>query len=89
MLSFLNSLFTSTRQSSDGPDQRLVEAAIERVVDATDPRLRAFPNYRKRLYAAVEFSLGHIQSLIDTLPEPVETGRRPPSDPPHLPAPSK
>ena len=76
MLSFLNSLFTSTRQSGDGPDQRLVEAAIERVVDATDPRLRAFPNYRKRLYAGVESSLAHIQSLIDGLPEPVEISQR-------------
>ena len=76
MLSFLNSLFTSARQSADGPDQRMVEAAIERVVDATDPRLRAFPNYRKRLYAGVECSLVHLQSLIDTLPEPVEISHR-------------
>ena len=72
MLSFLNSLFTSATQSSDGPDRALVEAAIERVVDATDPRLRAFPNYAKRLYAGVECSLSHIQSIIDGLPEPVE-----------------
>jgi hypothetical protein len=76
VLSFLNSLFTSTRQSPDGPDRALVEAAIERVVDATDPRLRAFPNYGKRLYAGVESSLVHIQSLIDGLPEPVEISNR-------------
>ena len=76
VLSFLNSLFSSTRQSSDGPDRALVEAAIERVVDATDPRLRAFPNYAKRLYAGVECSLSHIQSIIDGLPEPVEISNR-------------
>ena len=76
MLSFLSSLFTSTRQSPGGPDRALVEAAIERVVDATDPRLRAFPNYGKQLYAGVESSLVHIQSLIDGLPEPVEISGR-------------
>ena len=75
MLSFLNSLFASDDKSSGDVDASLVEAAIERVVDATDPRLRAFPGYRKRLYSAVECSLKHIQELVDGLPEPVEISR--------------
>jgi hypothetical protein len=52
------------------------------VVDATDPRLRGFGDYRKRLYAGTERSLAHVQALVDSLPEPVEmTGRTFGSDP--------
>ena len=76
MLSFLSSLFTSADRSSDSPDESLVELAIERVVDATDPRLRAFPNYRKRLYPGAQRSVAHVQSLVGSLPEPVEISRR-------------
>lgn len=76
MLSFLSSIFSSADPPSGGPDPSLVEAAIERVVDATDPRLRVFSKYRKRLYPAVQRSVAHIQGLIDNLPEPVEISRR-------------
>ncbi len=76
MLSFLSSIFSAQEQSSDAPDESLVEAAIERVVDATDPRLRAFPNYRKRLYPGAQCSVAYVQGLIDGLPEPVEISRR-------------
>ena len=50
--------------------------AIERVVDATDPRLRAFSGYRKRLSPGAQRSVEYIQGLIDGLPEPVEISRR-------------
>ena len=75
MLSFLSSLFASDAKPTGGADASQVEAAIERVVDATDPRLRSFPGYRKRLHSGVERSLTHIQGLIDGLPEPVEISR--------------
>ncbi len=84
MLSFLNSLFTSADRKAGGLAPSMVEAAIERVVDATDPRLRVFPNYTKRLYAGVERSLTHIQALIDGLSEPVEISRRTFSTDPRL-----
>ncbi|MBT8429791.1 MAG: hypothetical protein KJN79_07745 [Gammaproteobacteria bacterium] len=76
MLSFLSSLFSSVDRPSEGPDRSLIEAAIERVVDATDPRLRMFSNYQKRLYPGVQRSVAHVQGLIDSLPEPVEISRR-------------
>ncbi len=84
MLRFLSSLFTSADKPSGAVDRSLVEAGVERVVDATDPRLRAFPGYRKRLSPAVERSVSHIQGLIDGLPEPVEISRRSFSDDPRL-----
>ena len=76
MLSFLSSLFASSDRQAGGIAPSMVEAAIERVVDATDPRLRGFPNYTRRLYAGVEQSLTHIQALVDGLSEPVEISRR-------------
>jgi len=76
MLHFLSSLFSDTSRLPGGPETALVEAAIERLVDATDPRLRGFGNYRKRLYAGVQQSVIHIQAMIDGLPEPVEVSRR-------------
>lgn len=84
MLSFLSSLFSADERPSDAPDESLVEAAIERVVDATDPRLRAFPNYRKRLHAGVQRSVAHILGLVARLPEPVEISRRAFSTDPRL-----
>lgn len=84
MLSFLSSLFTGASRSDDDPDESLVEAAIERVVDATDPRLRAFPNYRKRLYPGAQKSVVHVLGLINGLPEPVEISRRSFSSDPRL-----
>ena len=84
MFSFLNSLFASGDRQAGGMAPSMVEAAIERVVDATDPRLRAFPGYTKRLYAGVEQSLTHIQALIDGLSEPVEISRRTFSSDPRL-----
>ena len=76
MLSFLSSIFSVQDKSSDAPDESLVEAAIERVVDATDPRLRVFPDYRKHLYPGAQRSVAYVQGLIDGLPEPVESAMR-------------
>lgn len=84
MLSFLSSLFSAADQSSDAPDEALVDAAIERVVDATDPRLRAFPKYRKRLQSGARRSVAHVQALVASLPEPVEISRRSFSTDPRL-----
>ena len=84
MLSFLSSLFTAANQPSDALDESLVEAATERIVDATDPRLRMIPNYRKRLSSGVQRSVAHVQGLVGGLPEPVEISRRSFSTDPRL-----
>ena len=58
MLHFISSLFSSTDQQAGKPDKDLIARATDRVVDATDSRLRGFGNYRKRLYPAVEHGIG-------------------------------
>ena len=40
MLHFLSSLFKSSGDASGAPDKALIEAATERAIDGTDPRLR-------------------------------------------------
>lgn len=56
--------------------EALIEMAIERAVDGTDPRIRALPGYRKRLRAPVIHAADHVIALVDSLPEPVAATRR-------------
>ncbi|MCP3871485.1 MAG: hypothetical protein GY703_25945 [Gammaproteobacteria bacterium] len=71
MLHFISSLFTTDKQRS-GLDEELINAAIERVVDGTDKRLRGFSNYRRRLRDAVEVAVSHSLGIVDAFGEPVE-----------------
>jgi hypothetical protein len=76
MLHFLSSLFKPAIGESGTLDRGLIEAATERAIDGTDPRLRALGNYRKRLREPVEQAAQHIISLVDGLPPAVEISRR-------------
>jgi hypothetical protein len=75
MLHFLSSLFTKSPQDTKGPDEALLKAAIERVVDGTDRRLRGLGNYHKRLRTAVETAVLHVVELVDSLPEATAISR--------------
>jgi hypothetical protein len=76
MLHFLSSVFAAKQGQNNGPEDALIERAIERVVDGTDPRLRGLGNYRKRLRTAVEIAVVHVIAVVDAFPEPVEISRR-------------
>ena len=76
MLHFLSSLFKPSAGEAGAPDRALIEAATERAIDATDPRLRALGNYRKRLREPVEQAARHIIDLVDSQPAAVELSRR-------------
>ena len=54
----------------------VVDEAIERVIDGTDPRLRLVPGYRKILQKEVAASLDHISNLVDQIPGPLEVNRK-------------
>lgn len=78
----LQSLFSETAKPSDKFDPNLIRAAVERVVDGTDPRLRMARHYRKKLEPAVERAIEYVIDLVDALPPPAEiAGRRFTSDP--------
>ncbi|MCO6412207.1 MAG: hypothetical protein J5I92_05630 [Thiogranum sp.] len=55
--------------------ESLVEMAIERAVDGTDPRMRAMPGYRKQLRAPVLHAIDHVVTLVDSLPAPLAADR--------------
>jgi hypothetical protein len=76
MLHFLSSLFKPSGYEAGILDRELIEAATERAIDGTDPRLRALGNYRKRLHETVTLAAQHIIALVDGLPSPVEISRR-------------
>ena len=76
MLHFLSSLFTTSNRRDDPVDKALLERATERVVEGSDPRLRALPGYGRRLRAPVETAVRHVIDLVGRLPEPAEISRQ-------------
>jgi len=74
MLNLFQSFFGGEKSRSRYPES-LIEAAIERAVDATDARLRHLPGYRNRLRKPVIHAIDHVVALIDALPAPLAAGR--------------
>jgi hypothetical protein len=54
--------------------ETLIEAAIERAVDGTDPLVRLLPGYRKRLREPVIHAIDQVVALVDAIPPPVPAG---------------
>ena len=75
MLKLLQSIFASPSRQTTGVDENIIQLATERVVDGTDPRLRAVSGYRKKLRPAVERSVEYVIELVDGLPPPIDFGR--------------
>lgn len=67
---FANIFEHSTPDKTRLPDD-LLEAAIERAVDGTDPRLRMLPAYAHKLRRSVVHAAKYVIQLIDDLPDPV------------------
>jgi hypothetical protein len=70
MLKLFQSIFGAGEAAGRYPES-LVEMAIERAVDGTDPRQRALPGYRKRLRAPVIHAIDHVIAIVDSLPAPL------------------
>lgn len=73
---FLKSFFATPAGPPGKYENAVIEAAIERVVDGTDPRLRAVRRYRHRLWEAVAHSVEYVVTVINHLPPPVEASHR-------------
>ena len=67
MLKLFQSIFGGGEVQGRYPES-LVEAAIERAVDGTDPRVRSLPRYRKQLRPAVLQAVDHVVALVDSFP---------------------
>jgi hypothetical protein len=75
MLKLLQSIF-GVAADDQGIDEDLIRRATERVLDGTDPRLRAVSRYQKRLRDPVVKAVSHVIALVDAIPLPVEISRR-------------
>jgi hypothetical protein len=54
--------------------ETLIDQAIERAVDGTDPRIRVLRGYQKRLRAPVIHAIDEVVSLGDAIPDPLTAG---------------
>lgn len=66
---------TAARAAAHARDTA-VRFAIEHLVDAINPKLRALNGYRRKLKPVVELSLDYCAKLVETLPVPVEVNAR-------------
>ncbi|MCP5195564.1 MAG: hypothetical protein H6974_02030 [Gammaproteobacteria bacterium] len=76
VLRLLQSIFTAAPSKPGKFDEALIRSAIERVVDGTDPRLRAVRNYQRKLWDAVEQAIEFVVAFVDTFPPAIELSRR-------------
>ncbi|HRZ06660.1 MAG TPA: hypothetical protein P5102_11015 [Candidatus Competibacteraceae bacterium] len=72
---FLQSLFTGASQPGKF-DKELMLMAIERVVDGTDPRLRAVSHYRRKLWDSVEQAIDFVVTFVNTLSPAITADRQ-------------
>ena len=75
MLRLFHSIF-GNEPGADHYPETLVQEAIERAVDGTDPWLRGLSGYRRKLRPAVVHALDHVVALVDHLDEPIELSRQ-------------
>lgn len=72
---FLQSIFTGPNQPGKF-DKDLMLRGIERVVDGTDPRLRAVSHYRRKLWDSVEHAIDYVVTFVNTLPPAINADRQ-------------
>ncbi len=76
MLKLLQSIFKQAPEASSEYSDKLIESAVERVIDGTDPRLRAISSYHKRLRPAVINAVDYTFELVAGLPPPITLSRK-------------
>jgi hypothetical protein len=59
-------------QSLDDRTQRMLDRAIERVIDGTDQRIRAVTGYKRKLSRSILKALDYADKLIERVPSPID-----------------
>lgn len=75
MLNLFKNIFSQPGEANAHLPRALVNMAIERAVDGTDPRVRILPGYAKALRKPVMHALDHVIALVDGFPAPVTVGK--------------
>jgi hypothetical protein len=76
MLKLARAIFGNPRSADERAHEQLIEAAIDKVVLGTDPRLVAVSGYRKKLRDPVERAIKYVRGLTQNFKEPLEVNRR-------------
>jgi hypothetical protein len=71
----LQSIFTGASEPGKF-DKDLMLRGIERVVDGTDPRLRAVSHYRRKLWEPVERTIDFVVNFVNALPPAIVADRQ-------------
>lgn len=74
MLRIFHVLFGASTENERYPEE-IVEAAIERAVDGTNPWLRGLTGYRRKLRPAVLHAIDHIVAMANSMQAPLELSR--------------
>ncbi len=82
MLRLLQSIFGGVTHTKY--PESLINEAIERAVDSTDPTLRAVSGYSKKLRPAVLSAIDHVVSMVHSFPPPLHLGLSSYSEDPRL-----
>lgn len=83
MLKFLHDIFGFGKERKKYP-KTLVNEALERTIDGTDPWLRAVTGYKRKLRPAVLRSLDHVAALVHSLAPPIQAHFNVNGSPPSL-----
>jgi hypothetical protein len=75
MLNLFRNIFSQSDDAGSKLTPSLVNSAIERAVDGTDPRLRIVSGYAKALRKPVTHAIEHVIDLVESFPAPVAADR--------------
>lgn len=84
MLKLFQSIFGNSEKEPGPIPESLIQEAIERAVEGTDPRVRVVPGYRKRLREPVIHAVEYVVALVARIPPPLFAGRGSHKDDPRL-----
>lgn len=76
MLKVFQSIFGARPAVAHQYERSLIDAAIDRAIDATDPRVRSLSGHRRKLEPAVVTAIDHVVALADAMPARVEASQR-------------
>jgi hypothetical protein len=75
MLKLFQSIFGNVGKEHGYIPESIIQEAIERAVDGTDPRVRVVSGYRKRLREPIIHAIEHVVALVARVPAPLFAGR--------------
>jgi len=75
MIKLLESIFGRSPAATSKFDPILIRKATDRLVEGTDPRLKAVVGYQEKLRPAVERTVEYVIDLVDSLKDPADIAR--------------